>query len=291
MSALPPQRALSRHHRTRLMQIWRSAGWPCQDAVEIELLAAGLVRLQVSHEGHDQLRLTDAAIALLADARQKGLRSATLHDRIEHRFAQRHLLPQGRIVWRELMLRAALEEEAGSAIEPEDASLLPADAPASDMLWADESQLPVPLRRAARRVWRVARPDLFSVRNTSVPRYLHPQVHEVKASRADLLSDLRHRAKRLAYQWLSEECHYVFPAGIAEPEELPEEFGVWVMHGDVDDAPRFEQLRAARHVRCSLPFTVWMALCKATPLARDEELRHAQEQLGSPCDDADAALG
>ena len=270
------------------MQIWRSAGWPCQDAVEIELLAAGLVWLQVSHEGREQLRLTDAAIALLADARRQGLRSATLHDRIEHRFAQQHLLPQGRIVWRELMLRAALEEEAA---KPEDAAAPPVDAPASDMLWADESQLPVPLRRAARRVWRVARPDLFSVRNTSVPRYLQPQVHEVKASRADLLSDLRHRAKRLAYQWLSEECHYVFPAGIAEPEELPEEFGVWVMHGDVDDTPRFELLRAARHAHCSLPFTVWMALCKATPLARDEDLRHAQGQLGSERDDDDTALG
>ena len=37
---------LPRHHRTRLMQIWRSAVWRCQDAVEIELLAAGWVQLQ-----------------------------------------------------------------------------------------------------------------------------------------------------------------------------------------------------------------------------------------------------
>ena len=265
---------LPRHHRTRLMQIWRSAGWPCQDAVEIELLAAGWVQLQTSPEGHQQLKLTDTAIALLADARQQGLRSATLHDRIEHRFAQQQLLPQGRIVWRELMLRVALEEESVVA-EVE------AEMPASDMLWADESQLPANVQRAAKRVWRIARPDLFSIRNTSAQRYLHPLVHEVKASRADLLSDLRHRSKRLAYQWLSEECHYVFPAGIAEPEELPEEYGVWVMHGDVDDAPRFELLRPARHVRCALPFTVWMALCKAAPLQRDEELRHAQTQLGS----------
>ncbi len=278
-----PTSPLSRHHRMRLMQIWRSAGWPCQDAVEIELLAAGWVVKHSTSEGHEQLRLTDLAIALLAEARQLGLRAASLHDRIEHRFAQQHLLPQGRIVWRELMLRAALEQDS-AILAPEPAqepTQGEAREPArSDMLWPDESQLAAPVQRAARRVWRVARPDLFSIRNTSKQSFLQPMVHEVKASRADLLSDLRHQSKRLAYQWLSEECHYVFPAGIAEPEELPEEFGVWVMHGDVDDAPRFEQLRAARHVRCSLPFSVWMALCKATPLARDEELRHAQAQLG-----------
>ena len=131
----------------------------------------------------------------------------------------------------------------------------------------------------------MARPDLFSIRNTSVQRYLHPLVHEIKASRADLLSDLRHKSKALAYQWLSEECHYVFPAGIAEPEELPEEYGVWVMHGDVDESPRFELLRPARHARCDLPFAVWMALCKASPLQRDEELRHAQAQLGQDLGD------
>jgi hypothetical protein len=30
-------------HRRRLREVYRSAGWPCQDAVEIELLAAGLL--------------------------------------------------------------------------------------------------------------------------------------------------------------------------------------------------------------------------------------------------------
>lgn len=270
-----PTPPLSRPHRTRLMQIWRSAGWPCQDAVEIELLAAHLVERHVSAEGHELLRLTASAIAQLAQARQLGVRSASLHDRIEHRFAQQQLLPAGRIVWRELALRAALDAVPDVAQAP---SAPPVVAP-QDLFWADESTSQ-PTAQRARRIWRVARPDLFSVRNTSVPTYLQPMVHEVKASRADLLSDLRHEAKRHAYRWLSEECYYVFPAGIAEPEELPEEYGVWVMHGDVDDAPRFELLRAARHASCALPFAVWMALCKATPLTVDDELRHAQSQLG-----------
>ena len=59
----------------------------------------------------------------------------------------------------------------------------------------------------------MARPDVFSVRHTSVESYLQPMVHEVKVSRADLLSDLRHDAKRESYQWLSCETYYVFPAG------------------------------------------------------------------------------
>jgi len=33
----------SRAALQRLRQIWRSAGWPCQDLLEVELLAAGLV--------------------------------------------------------------------------------------------------------------------------------------------------------------------------------------------------------------------------------------------------------
>eukprot|EP01036_Dinobryon_divergens_P057296 gene57296-76497_t len=46
-------------HRRRLREIWRSAGWPCQDLLEVELLAAGLVeRLRDGH-GRETLRVTD----------------------------------------------------------------------------------------------------------------------------------------------------------------------------------------------------------------------------------------
>ena len=128
-------------------------------------------------------------------------------------------------------------------------------------------------------VWRIARPDLYSVRNTSVEAYLQPMVHEVKATRADLLSDLRHAAKRQAYQWLCSECHYVFPVAVARPEEIPEAFGVWVLHGSLEDG-HFEQLRPARHARCTLPFAVWLALARATPLRSDSDIDCAQALLG-----------
>ena len=132
----------------------------------------------------------------------------------------------------------------------------------------------------------MARPDLFSVRNTSVEAYLQPMVHEIKFNRADLLSDLRHAAKRQAYEWLCESCYYVFPAHIAKPEEIPPQFGVWVLHGGVDDG-HFELLRPARHAVCKLPFAVWMALCKAAPLRSQSET--AQTRLGAP--DAPCPVG
>ncbi|ODS65743.1 MAG: hypothetical protein ABS37_07145 [Acidovorax sp. SCN 65-108] len=264
------------------MQVWRSAGWPCKDGLEIDLLAAGLISLHIAADGCETLRLTDEGIRTLAQARQRGVRALSLHDRLGQKFAAQ-LLASGRIVWTELSLRAVIDTvPMGDVVPPAATADAPANtAPAMAPLWADDDHAPA--ARAAANVWRMARPDLFSVRNTSVPAYLQPMVHEVKASRADLLSDLRHDAKRQAYQWLCEECYYVFPAGIAEPEEIPEHFGIWVLHGSVEDG-RFELLRPARHNRCTLPFSVWMALCKATPLRSDDDM--AQTHLGEPASPA-----
>ena len=269
----PPSTPITRFHRTRLMQIWRSAGWPCNDGLEIDLLAAGLISLHIAADGCETLRLTDEGIRALAQARQRGVRALSLHDRLGQKFAAQ-LLASGRIVWTELSLRAVIDSvPVGDVAPPAATADAPANtAPAMAHLWADDDHAPA--ARAAANVWRMARPDLFSVRNTSVPAYLQPMVHEVKASRADLLSDLRHDAKRQAYQWLCEECYYVFPAGIAEPDEIPEHFGIWVLHGSMDDG-RFELLRPARHNRCTLPFSVWMALCKATPLRSEEDKAQA----------------
>ena len=290
------------------MQIWRSAGWPCRDGIEIDLLAARLVVLQPGADGCETLQLTEAGIAYLAEARQSGLRALSSHDRLAQRFAEQHLLATGRVVWRELSLRAPVLPEpvvAASAAAANataladpgadvDAALPAAPSPlplvAMASLWEGEEQkeqdmaqssdAAQPASRPARQRWRMARPDLFSVRNTSVEAYLQPMVHEIKFSRADLLSDLRHAAKRQAYEWLCESCYYVFPAHIAKPEEIPPRFGVWVLHGGVDDG-HFELLRPARHAPCKLPFAVWMALCKATPL-RSSENEAAQTRLGAP---------
>jgi hypothetical protein len=52
---------LKRIHARRLREVYRSAGWPSLDIVEIELLAAGLLERQ-SRDGHDLVRVTDQGI-------------------------------------------------------------------------------------------------------------------------------------------------------------------------------------------------------------------------------------
>jgi hypothetical protein len=127
--------------------------------------------------------------------------------------------------------------------------------------------------------WCVARPDVFSIRQTSVASYVEPVVHEIKVRRADLLGDLRQEAKRAAYLHLG-ECWYVLGCNakgepIAQPGEVPAECGVlWLQQG------RLEVARPARRrVREGLPFGVWMALAKATPIASGDD--DAQSMLGA----------
>lgn len=266
----------TRSHLSRLMKIWRSAGWPSRDPIDIDLLAAGWVSRTGDHPVQECLRLTDAGIAVLAQGRQSQRRAESDHDRLALRMADL-LMASGRLVWRELSLRAQVDAESTSTGGVEATSL-----PMS--LWGDVGlatddvpsglDMAPPVGNSQR--WRQTRPDLFSVRHTSKPAYLQPMVHEVKVSRADLLSDLRHAAKRNAYQWLCSECHYVFPHGVAEPQELPEALGVWMLHGDIDTG-RLEMLRPAKHTPCTIPFDVWMAMAKASPVRRS--LERAQAEL------------
>src|SRR5690606_41823965 len=140
--------------------------------------------------------------------------------------------PPGCIVWREVAQRTAAEEgaqwpgPAGGAAPAAGAHLTP--VPPMPPLSPAAEAASAPAARRAARLWRVARPDLFSIRHTTVPAYLRPMVHEVKASRADLLSGLRHAPKRRAHQWLGREGHYVFRAGLAAPEGPPPDFRVAV---------------------------------------------------------------
>lgn len=180
-------------HQRRLREIWRSAGWPCQDLVEIELLAAGLLERVHHPTGHETLRVTDAGIAALAGtlARNRARRDA--HEALVERVA-REMTRAGRLAWRGLGLRARVPEGDDGA-------------------------------------WVVAMPDVYSIRNTTVEAYVEPIVHEVKVRRADLLADLKRPTKRAAYLQVSSECWYVLKEGIARPEEIPPECGVLVASG------------------------------------------------------------
>jgi hypothetical protein len=219
-------------HRRRLREVYRSAGWPCLDAVEIELLAAGLLERVRGALGHETLRVTDAGLALIAETLQRNRARRDPHELLVERVA-REMTRAGRIAWRGLSLRAKVGE-----------------------------------------AWTVAMPDVFSIRHTTVEAYLEPVVHEVKVNRSDLLSDLLSPTKRAAYLQLSSECWYVIRAGIATPDEIPPECGVLVAS---DTA--LEVARAAPKRALQMPFGVWMALARATPL-EGWRLDDAQAQLG-----------
>jgi hypothetical protein len=178
-------------HCRRLREVWRSAGWPCHDAVEAEMLAAGLLERVRHASGHETLRVTDAGVRLIAQTHRKNRSVFDAHEALVERVAG-EMGRAGRIVWRGLALRAPLATQEGAT------------------------------------AWAMAMPDVFSIRHTTVEDYVEPIVHEVKVSRADLLGDLRRDAKRAAYLALGSACWYVIREGIAEPEEIAPECGVIV---------------------------------------------------------------
>jgi hypothetical protein len=175
-------------HRRRLRQIWRSAGWPCQDLIEVELLAAGLLQRQHDGAGRETLRVTDAGIAVLAATLHKNRAARDPHEALVARVA-RETQRAGRLVWRGLSLRAKVG--AGDAA-----------------------------------AWALAMPDVFSIRHTTVEDYVEPVAHEVKVRRSDLLADLRRPAKGEAYLQMSSQCWYVLREGIGTADEIPPAFGV-----------------------------------------------------------------
>lgn len=210
-------------HRRRLREIWRSSGWPCRDNVELELLAAGLLHRQFDEAGRETLRVTDAGIAALAGALVRNRAARDAHEALVARVAA-EMQRAGRLVWRGLNLRAPLPDEAGGTR------------------------------------WAMARPDVFSVRHTSVEDYLEPVAHEIKVRRADLLADLRRPAKAQAYLAMASQCWYVLAEGIAVADEIPPEYGVMQA-----GAGGLEVMRPAPRRAMRLPFSAWMALARAAP--------------------------
>jgi hypothetical protein len=172
-------------------------------------------------------------------------------------------------VWRGLALRSPLSlgQEADEQ-NPEDASA-PRTSDLAGLAPAHEAEAP-----ATR--WAMVVPDVFSIRHTTREALVEPIVHEIKVRRADLLSDLRHAAKRAAYLGLSSQCWYVLKAGIAEPEELPPECGVMVARlpagaGGGLEGALLEVLRPAPRRAHRITFATWMALARATPEPLAEE--------------------
>jgi DNA-binding MarR family transcriptional regulator len=101
--------ALTALHRRRLRELWRSAGWPCHDMLEVELLVAGLVERLRDAQGRETLRVTDAGVALIAESLQANRARRSAHETLVERVA-REMTRAGRIAWRGLALRAKVGE-------------------------------------------------------------------------------------------------------------------------------------------------------------------------------------
>ena len=191
MDATP---CLGRTQQRRLREVWRSAGWPCHDMVEVELLAAGLLERLRDGDGRETLRVTDVGIQALAAALQRNRAARDAHEVLVSRVAL-DMQRAGRIVWRGLSLRAPLPLEDGSTR------------------------------------WALVMPDVFSIRHTTVEDFVEPAVHEIKVSRADLLGDLRNAHKGAAYRALASQCWYVLRAGIGGADDVPADYGVMQADG------------------------------------------------------------
>jgi len=229
-------------HRRRLRLLWESAGWPSHDALDLDLLAAGLVERCVDAAGRETLRVSDEGVRLLVTTRAGHQRARGAHEALVARVAE-EMVRAGRVTWRGLVLRAPL----------------------------DDVQVGPDGRTRQRTRWAMAMPDVFSIRHTSVEDHVEPVAHEVKVHRADLLSDLKRPSKGGAYRALCSECWYVIRAGIAQADEIPPVYGVLAAHpradADHDGAAfgRLEVLRPAPRRPYRVPFTVWMALARAVP--------------------------
>ena len=107
---VPPEaEGLNRYHLRRLRQYFRSAGWPCHDNVELDLLDRGLVRRQAG-TGLESIVVTDPGIALLARQLERNRQALAEHDALVDRVA-RWLLAQKRLVFRGIALRTRIDDK------------------------------------------------------------------------------------------------------------------------------------------------------------------------------------
>ena len=227
---------LGRLHTKRLREVYRSAGWPFLDTVEIELFAAELLEQVTEQTGHETVRVTASGIAYLALSIQRNRQNRSAHE----------MLRDGRVVWTGLGLRAGLTSEVGELV-----------------------------------CWKMCRPDVFSIRNTTVASYLEPIVHEIKVSRADLPGDLKCKDKRDSYIDVGGQCWYVLGCDskgrpIGQAEDVPAECGVLIAEPDQLHVAR----NAAKRTSRDLPFAIWMALAKAVPLHSSNSIAQQEALTG-----------
>lgn len=141
---------LGRIHLRRLREVYRSAGWPCQDLIEVELLAAGLLERRPSATGHEVLRVTDAGLRCIAESLHTHRASRDAHEALVRQVA-REMARAGRIVYTGLSLRARVPLQQASQPEVTEASTTAEHIEAPHQLTRT-----TPMSACLRRPWRPA---------------------------------------------------------------------------------------------------------------------------------------
>jgi hypothetical protein len=113
----------------------------------------------------------------------------------------------GRIVWQGLSLRAPVAAEVPELPLPAVPSVFDAEA------------VPGPAQAAVR--WVQAMPDVYSIRHTTREDWVEPVAHEIKVSRADLLSDLKKPAKARPMPPWPASAGTCWPRASAGPRRSP----------------------------------------------------------------------
>lgn len=204
---------LSRTHTARLRQLWRSAGWPAHDPVELDLLAAGLLERRVDASGRERLVVTAAGIAALHAQLAANRERFDAHETLVRRTAA-WLCAQGRLAFTRSQFRVKVDD-----------------------------------------AWKIAMPDVLSIRRTTSIEALAPVAYEVKARRADLLGDLRNPAKRAGYREVSGEFYYVIAEGIGDADDVPADCGLIIA-----GAAGFAIARPSPAAPVSWSFAHWMSI-------------------------------
>ncbi len=115
---------LSILHRRRLLEVWRSAGWPFLDTTEAELLAGGWLERRWDSEQRVTVHLTDKGLQAIVDTARTNRQRMSRHEALVERVA-RLMHDAGRVVWRGLPFATwmTLARAAPSRFEPQTQSL------------------------------------------------------------------------------------------------------------------------------------------------------------------------
>lgn len=182
----------SRRHEKRLREIF-AKGRPIHlsalSGVELDLIVSGLLEQVDDHRSPSAcVKLTPKGVALLGSLRQDRLSAQDVHHSLGARLAL-YLQTKSKMTWENIVF-----------YHPE--------------------------LRMSGRTWDSVRPDVFACNVSLNADNAHPEIYEVKVSRADFLSDMANPKKGQGYAELAEAVYFCTPQGLVAPEELPPGVGL-----------------------------------------------------------------